>query len=156
MRGPVVNGLRGGFVDNWAETDQPLFDESVDPLPVRVRAGVSRVQVVRGQSETGWGDRSTLVRARIALARHPPPTHHRRLLRSGRIPTRALAAAVARGVTVELLRPGQHGEGLSSQLASRAHYGRLLEAGVGIWAFQPSMLNVKSSPSMEWWPASAL
>lgn len=56
VRGPAVNGLRAAFVNNWAETGRPLFDEEIDPLPVQPLAGPSWVQVVRGEAETGWGD----------------------------------------------------------------------------------------------------
>ena len=140
VRGPAVNGLRGAFVDNWAETRHSLFDEDVDRLPVQPSPGTSAVQVVRGSAETGWGDLSTLVRSLIGLAR-------RRLRISADyfVPDAGalgqLRTAVDRGVGVELLRPGYTGG--TSQLASEAQYGRLIEAGVRVWAFRPSPLKAR-------------
>ncbi len=142
VEGPAVNGLLGAFVNNWAETGQPLFDEEVDPLPLQPRAGSCSASVVRGDAETGWGDISTLVRSLIALAR-------RRLRISAAyfVPDATaldlLCAAAGRGVSVEVLRPGAQATSPLSQLASQAQYDKLLEAGVRVWSFQPSALQAK-------------
>ncbi|HEX2064588.1 MAG TPA: phospholipase D-like domain-containing protein [Acidimicrobiales bacterium] len=142
VQGPAVNGLRAAFVDNWAETGRPLFDEAVDRLPVQPTGGRSPVQVVCGNAETGWGDVATLVRSLIGLARS-----RLRICADYFVPdaeaTQLLKVAVERGVAVQLLRPGSHAGSRTSQLASRAQYGELLEAGVRIWGFQGSMLNAK-------------
>lgn len=142
VEGPAVNGLLGAFLHNWAETGQPLFEEDVDPLPLQPPAGSCSVQVVRGDAETGWGDTSTLVRALIALARR-----RLRISASYFVPDATalelLCAAARRGVSVEVLRPGRHVTSRLSQLASQAQYDELLEAGVKVWSFQPSVLQAK-------------
>src|SRR4051794_32893380 len=69
VRGPAVDGLRAAFVQNWAETGRPLFDDGVDRFPVQPKAGSSCVQVVRGAAQTGWSDVATLLRSLLALAR---------------------------------------------------------------------------------------
>ncbi len=142
LQGPAVNGLLGAFINNWAETGQPLFEEDVDPLPLQPRAGPSPVQVVRGDAETGWGDISTLVRSFIALARR-----RLRISASYFVPDATamdlLCAAARRGVSIEVLRPGPYVTSRLSQLASQAQYDKLLEAGVRVWSFQPSALQAK-------------
>ena len=54
-----------------------------------------------------------------------------------------LCEAVARGVQVDVLLPGPHADKRVCQLASEAIYSRLVEGGVRVWAFQPSMLHAK-------------
>ena len=68
VRGPAVDGLRAAFLDNWAETDDVLFDTSVDRFPPQEQPGDSVIQCVRGASEAGMSDVSTLFNALLQLA----------------------------------------------------------------------------------------
>jgi cardiolipin synthase len=54
-----------------------------------------------------------------------------------------LIAARSRGVTVQLLVPGAHIDSEITRAASRRHWGRLLEAGVEIYEYQPTMYHCK-------------
>ena len=54
-----------------------------------------------------------------------------------------LLDAVARGVEVDIMLPGPHADKRVCQLASESIYSDLVEGGVRIWAFQPSMLHAK-------------
>jgi cardiolipin synthase A/B len=142
LQGPALGGLRAAFLDNWAESGQPLFDEGVDRFPDQPLAGDSPVQVVRGVSETGWSDITTLTRTLLELARHRV-----RLSTAYFVPDREtlglLCATASRGVCVEVLLPGPHADKRFCQLASERQYAQLLEAGVRVHAFQPSMLHAK-------------
>ena len=68
IRGPAVDGLRAAFLDNWAESDQQLFDQAVDRFPEQPQPGTAIAQCVRGASETGWSDVATLFRSLLQLA----------------------------------------------------------------------------------------
>jgi cardiolipin synthase len=57
--------------------------------------------------------------------------------------TNKLCDAVARGLEVEILLPGRHADKRFVQVAGEAKYGRLLDAGVSLWNFEPSMLHAK-------------
>src|SRR5213078_2478242 len=48
VEGAAVDGLRAAFLDNWAETDDDLFDEEVDRFPNQPKPGSALVQCVRG------------------------------------------------------------------------------------------------------------
>jgi cardiolipin synthase len=142
VRGPAVDGLRSAFLDNWLETDPSLFDERVDRFPEQPQAGSSVVQCVRGASESGRSDVATLFAALLQSA------HERvRIATAYFVPdddlTAKLIGAVERGVEVEILLPGPHADKRFVQLAGEARYDELLEAGVKIWNFQPSMLHTK-------------
>jgi cardiolipin synthase len=142
VRGPAVDGLRAAFLDNWVETDDVLFQPEVDRFPEQPQPGSTLVQSVRGASETGWSDVSTLFlgllqlaeeRVRIATAYFVPDTQL----------NDRLCAAAERGVSVEIVLPGPHSDKRFVQLAGESSYERLLRCGVRIWHFQPSMLHAK-------------
>jgi cardiolipin synthase A/B len=142
VRGPAVDGLRAAFVDNWAELGRPVWEEGIDRFPEQEQPGSATVAVIRGEAESGWSDITTLVRAllvmaerrvRIATAYFAPDAHTRELM----------AEAAQRGVEVQLLVPGPHADKRFVQLTGESDYGTLLDAGVAIAAFQPSMLHTK-------------
>ena len=54
-----------------------------------------------------------------------------------------LCATAGRGVEVDLLLPGPHADKRVSQLTSEGVYDRLVNCGVRVWTFQPSMMHAK-------------
>jgi cardiolipin synthase len=142
LQGPAVDGLRAAFLDNWAETGPELFDERFDLFPDQPKPGTATVQCVRGASEIGTSDVFTLFRTLCQLAEHRIRIATAYFVPVGEILDR-LTQAAQRGVEVDLLLPGPHADKRFVQLAAEADYPTLLEAGVRIWAFQPSMLHAK-------------
>jgi cardiolipin synthase len=142
VTGPAVDGLRSAFLDNWAETEPVLFEDGVDRFPDQPQPGRAVVQCVRGASETGWSDVATLYRTLLQLAEREV-----RITTAYFVPDADLAQrmcdAADRGVTVRVLLPGPHADKRFVQLAGEADYGALLDHGVEIWNFQPSMLHAK-------------
>jgi len=142
VRGPAVDGLRAAFLDNWIETDPEIFDPAIDRFPRQPQPGRSVIQCVRGSSETGASDLSTLMLTLLQIARE-----RIRITTAYFVPdeelTDRLCAAGDRGVSVEILLPGPHGDKRFVQLAGQAVYERLLDHGVKIWHFQPCMLHAK-------------
>jgi cardiolipin synthase len=141
LEGPVVDGLRAAFLDNWVETD-PLLFEAVDRFPDQPQPGRTLAQCVRGASETGWSDIATLFRTLVQLS-----TERVRIATAYFVPdddlNDRLCDAVERGVSVEILLPGPNADKRFVQVAAEATYQRLLECGVRIWNFQPSMFHTK-------------
>jgi cardiolipin synthase A/B len=140
--GPAVDGLRAAFLDNWAETELILYEEGVDRFPQQPKPGRSVVQCIRGESEAGWTDVSTLLLTLLQLAKRSV-----RITTAYFVPDEEqcewLCGAAARGVEVDILLPGPHADKRFVQLGGEAAYGLLLEAGVRIWNFQPCMLHAK-------------
>src|SRR5207244_2865823 len=54
-----------------------------------------------------------------------------------------LCAAARRGVAVELLLPGPHADKRFVQIAIADTFAPLVDAGVAIWTFRPTMLHAK-------------
>lgn len=141
VEGPAVDGLAAAFVQDWAETGRPLYDER-SRFPAQPAAGKAVIQVVRGSASIGWDDihtvwyvlmRSARERIRLQTAYFSPDEAL----------VGALEEAVARGVEVDVLLPGPHADKRVTQLASEAIYADLTAAGVRIWNFQPSMMHAK-------------
>ena len=142
VTGPAVAGLRGAFVGNWADAADDIFDPGIDRFPTLDASGTVAVQVVPGAAEAGWSNIATMFRTLVRLAEqririttaYLNPDDHLLAL---------LADAARRGVSVELLLPGPHADKRFVQLTSESVYKPLLDAGVTIWNFQPSMLHAK-------------
>jgi cardiolipin synthase A/B len=142
VEGASVDGLRAAFLDNWAETDDELFEEAVDRFPNQPKPGSVLVQCVRGASETGWSDMATLYRTLLQLARHRIRITTPYFVPDADLGTR-LCAAADRGVDVQVLLPGPVMDKRFVQIAAEGNYDSLLEHGITVWNFQPTMLHAK-------------
>jgi cardiolipin synthase len=142
LEGPAVDGLRAAFLDNWAETDNALFEEGVDRFPDQPKPGRAVVQCVRGASETGFSDMATLFRTLLQLAERQVRITTPYFVPDVDLGDR-LCAAADRGVDVQILVPGPHIDKRFVQIAAESEYERLLEHGVRIWNYQPTMLHAK-------------
>ena len=142
IRGHAVDGLRAAFLNSWAEADDALFDENTDRFPDQPQPGSTIIQCVRGASTTGWSDISTLFRALLQFAQQRVRITTAYFVPDDRLSAQ-LSGAAERGVRVEILLPGPHIDKRFVQLAGEASYEGLLENGVRIWHFQPSMLHAK-------------
>jgi cardiolipin synthase A/B len=141
VRGPVVDGLRAAFVDDWIDAGHALFDHH-DRFPEQPQDGGVTAMVVRGESEHGWSDIAMLRRALLALAEDRV-----RITTAYLAPDEAmievLRRASDRGVQVELLVPGPRTDKEIARLAAERIYDDLLEAGVTIHEYGPTMLHAK-------------
>mgnify|MGYP001029475303 CR=1 FL=1 len=141
IEGPAVDGLRGAFLDDWIESSDALFSD-VDRFPQQPVAGPSLIQCIRGESTTGWSDIHTLFCTLLQLAEHRVRLTTAYFAPDARLIDQLLRAR-GRDVEVEILLPGPHIDKRFVQLAGQRSYGDLLEAGVQIWQYQPSMLHAK-------------
>ena len=141
VRGPAVAGIHAAFLADWLESDYPLLG-SVDRFPDHGHPGSSVVQVVRGASQLGFNDMAIAIRGMLELARErvritsayfrPPPSFREAAITTAR-----------RGVDVDVLVPGAHAEPIHYRWAAEYHYRELLEGGVNIWHYQPTMHHAK-------------
>jgi cardiolipin synthase len=140
--GPAVDGLRAAFLADWAETDPQLFDEAIDRFPEQPQPGDAVVQCIRSAAGPGRSDVDVLYRTLLQLARS-----RLRITTAYFVPdddlTERLCAAADRGVEVQLLLPGPCIDKRFVQVAAESTYTELLEHGIRIASFQPSMLHAK-------------
>ena len=69
VEGPAVDGLAAAFIQDWAETGRPLYDER-DRFPDQPQPGAAAVQVVRGSASIGSTSIRTLWYVLIRSSRH--------------------------------------------------------------------------------------
>jgi cardiolipin synthase len=141
IRGPAVDGLRGAFVSNWAETGRPLFDKE-DRFPEQPSPGPSIVQVVRSPSVKGWSEMATVVTAMLKIARRQVHITSAYFVPDGRM-MEVLCETSDRGVSVDVLMPGEHTDKRVVQIAGEKDYEELFDAGVSVYRYDPTMLHAK-------------
>jgi len=143
VRGPIVRGLQGAFAENWLEaTGDVLVDESYLPKLDPV-CDDGAMQVVRSTAEVGDTNVEALYFLAIACARKslhltsayfaPRPAF-----------VEALTDAAERGVDVRIIVPGPHIDKEFVRQAGRAVYEQLLEAGVCVYEYCPTMIHAKT------------
>jgi cardiolipin synthase len=143
VRGPVVRGMQGAFAENWLEgTGELLVGEGYLPELEPISDG-GAMQLVRSSAKVGDTNVEALYYLAIASARETME-----LTAAYFVPrpafTEALAEAAERGVDVRVLVPGPHTDKELVRVAGRAAYSRLLEAGVKIFEYEPTMLHAKT------------
>ena len=143
VRGPVVRGLVGAFAENWLEgTGEVLAGKGHLPNLKPLNDG-ERMQVVR--SSAGVGDTNVEALYYLAIASSSKSID---LTAAYFVPRpafiEALARAADRGVVVRILLPGPHIDKKFVRVAGSAAYDPLLDAGIEIHEYQPTMLHAKS------------
>jgi cardiolipin synthase A/B len=142
VEGPAVDGLRAAFLDNWSETGATIFDAECDSFPNQPTPGDSVIQCVRGASAMGGSDLASVFRTLLQLTQR-----HLRVTTAYFVPdddlTKRLCEASERGVQVQILLPGPFADKRFVQLAAEVNYEGLIESGVELWNFQPSMMHAK-------------
>ena len=139
--GPVVAQLQAAFMDDWFETQGVVLD-GPGYFPDLDRVGPSLGQVFWSSPRGGNGNLRVMFLLAIASAA-------KRILIANAyfVPDETtvemLAAAARRGVDVEIIVPGPILDAQVVRRASRATWGPMLEAGVRIYEYQPTMYHPK-------------
>ncbi|NLW95288.1 MAG: cardiolipin synthase B [Xanthomonadaceae bacterium] len=141
VEGPVVAQLQSAFNDNWIKTTGELLN-GPDHFPPLERAGDMDAHLFIASPAGGSESMHLMylqavaaaVRSIDLCAAYFVPDH---------LIAQALLAARQRGVRVRVLLPGPHIDSETVRLSSRASWGPLLEGGVGIHIYQPTMIHVK-------------
>jgi cardiolipin synthase len=143
VRGPVVRGLQGAFAENWLEATGDVLLGRADLPELEPVSDDGAMQVVRSTAEVGDTNVEALYFLAIACAR---TSLH---LTSAYFAPRpafveALTDAAARGVDVRVLVPGPHIDKEFVRQAGRAVYEELLDGGVQIYEYCPTMIHAKT------------
>jgi cardiolipin synthase len=152
VAGPVVRGLFGAFAENWLEATGEVL-AGPDYLPELEPAGDGgMMMVVRSSAGVGDSNIEALYYLAIAAAREsidltaayfvPRPAF-----------TEALQDAAERGVRVRVLVPGANIDKQPLWIAGRASYDELVDAGVEVYEYQPTMLHAKTMTVDGCWSA---
>ena len=142
LTGPVLDGLRGAFLSNWVEAGRRGFEDGRKEPPPLDTDGDAWMQVLRTAASVNHSDIATLFRMMICNAQS-----RLRITTGYFVPDdmmiQLMREAAGRGVEIEILMPGPHTDSRVARLAGEEAYGPLLEAGVKLYRFQPTMLHAK-------------
>ncbi len=142
VEGPAVMGLRAAFLTDWRDLGQPIDHADID-VDKPAAMGSSRVAVIDGSAQIGFNDAERVLEALIAAA------ENRIMIQTPYFnPTDELIdmliEARRRRVEVDILLPGPHIDKRISEVVAEERYARLLEDGVRVAIYQPTMMHVKA------------
>ncbi len=141
IEGPVVAQLQAAFNDNWIKSrGRVLNGERFFPHIDEV--GTLSAQMFIASPASGSESMHLLYLLAIAAAAQCID-----IAASYFVPDdlliEAFLAARTRGVRIRILLPGPHLDSFAVRIASKQVWGELLEGGVEIYVYQPTMLHVK-------------
>jgi cardiolipin synthase A/B len=141
VEGPVVAQLQQVFAQDWVHTTGEVLNG--DRQYPRLReAGDVNAQAISASRADSISMSKLLLYMAIQASRQRVWIESAYFVPDRQIRD-ALVAAAKRGVDVKIVVPGAHTDSPNVRAASRYHYGELLEAGIAIYEYQPTMMHNK-------------
>jgi cardiolipin synthase len=139
--GPVARLMEGGFYENFAEAAGEVTPELDDVEPVSDEEGAAFV--VRSSPSGGASDLKRVYLLAHGSARQSnditPP-----YFVTDESSRWAFQDAIKRGVRIRLLVEGDITDAMPVKYASRKHYDQLMQLGIEIYEYQPTMMHTKT------------
>lgn len=141
VTGPVVHSFQSTFTQDWCATSTqvPLGDGC---FPEQETVGDVQAHVVKSSTKSTDSSVALFYMMAIASAKREIIIQNPYFIPDGQIPDLLIKKAQS-GVDVHLMLPGKHNDSQIVRLAGRRLYQRLLQAGVRIYEFSPTMLHQK-------------
>jgi cardiolipin synthase len=139
--GPVVAQMQAVFMDNWIKVTGEVL-HGAQYFPPLEKRGDSTAQMFSSSPEGGSESMQLMYLLAITAAARSIHLSSAYFVPDD-LSLKALVAAAKRGVRVQVITPGEHMDAETVRKASRARWGDLLEAGVEIFEYQPTMYHCK-------------
>lgn len=141
VEGPVVAQLQAIFMEDWVHTTGEVLhgQKQYPPTPA---AGTILAQAISASRTDSSSKAKLLYYMAIQAARKTIWIESAYFVPDSQI-RRGLTEAVKRGVDVRVLVPGPNIDVPIVRMASRFHYGELLDGGVKIWEYRTTMMHNK-------------
>lgn len=141
VRGPAVAQMQATFLDNWLKvTGKVLHGEAY--FPAIASAGGQKAQMFSSSPSSGSESMQLMYHLAITAAEHSIDLSVAYFVPDD-LTRKLLMDALARGVRVRLVTPGEHTDTETVKAASRATWGQLLQAGAEIYEYGPTMYHCK-------------
>ena len=141
IEGPVVAQLQHIFLEDWVHTTGEVL-HGHKQFPQQEPAGDMLAQAI-GSSRTDQSSMAKLLYyMAIQAARKNIWIENAYFVPDSQI-RQGLVRAAERGVDVKVIVPGKYIDSPNVRLASRFHYGELLDGGVQIFEYLPTMMHNK-------------
>ncbi|MBI4663463.1 MAG: cardiolipin synthase B [Verrucomicrobia bacterium] len=141
LEGPAVAQMQAAFMDNWMKTTANVLDGG-NFFPELPQAGHHYAQVFKSSPREGTQSTRLMFLLSIAAAQKSIRLSMPYFV-PGTLMTQQLLDACKRGIQVEIIVPGAQSDTPIVRHASRSKWGPLLEAGVRIYEYQPTMYHCK-------------
>ncbi|MEP6942825.1 MAG: phospholipase D-like domain-containing protein [Betaproteobacteria bacterium] len=141
VEGPVVAQMQSVFSDNWVKaTGDVLHGDTYFPPLAPVGAGKAQIFA---SSPSGGSESMELMYVLAFTAAEKSIDLEMAYFVPDELSRDVIVDAIKRGVRVRIIVPGPHNDAETVRHASRASWGDLLQAGVQIYEFQPTMFHCK-------------
>ncbi|MBD9394434.1 phosphatidylserine/phosphatidylglycerophosphate/cardiolipin synthase family protein [Acidovorax sp. ACV01] len=141
VRGPAVAQMQATFLDNWLKvTGKVLHGEAY--FPAIAAAGTQKAQMFSSSPSSGSESMQLMYHLAITAAERSLDLSVAYFV-PDKLTHKLLMDALARGVRVRLVTPGEHTDTETVKAASRATWGSLLQAGAEIYEYGPTMYHCK-------------
>ncbi|MDF1832070.1 MAG: phospholipase D-like domain-containing protein [Porticoccaceae bacterium] len=141
ITGPAVQVIHSAFISNWSEADSSC-NLKAPAYPKAAPAGDVRILTLASPSSINWSSIALLFRTLIDNAEDNICIATAYFVADD-ILTNILCKAARRGVSIQILIPGDNSDSRFSQLGGRTNFVALLEAGIKIFRYQPTMMHAK-------------
>lgn len=141
VEGPVVAQMQSVFVDNWIKTTGKVL-HGPEYFPALTASGDGAAQMFSSSPSGGSESMQLMYLLAITAAKESIYLQSSYFVPDD-LALEALTDAVRRGVKVKIITPGEHMDAETVRRASRAKWGKLLQAGVEIFEYEPTMFHCK-------------
>ena len=142
VEGPVVAQMQGVFMDNWIKTSGAVLHGAEYFPGLATVQGGGPAQVFSSSPTGGSASMELMYLMAITAAKRTI-----RLSSSYFVPNdlavNTMVQAMKRGVKLQIIVPGAHTDTETVRGASKARWGKLLEAGAEIYEYEPTMYHCK-------------
>ncbi len=141
VRGPAVAQMQATFLDNWLKVTGKVLHGGAY-FPAIAPAGGQKAQMFSSSPSSGSESMQLMYHLAITAAEHSIDLSVAYFVPDD-LTRKLLMDALARGVRVRLVTPGEHTDTETVKAASRATWGELLQAGAEIYEYGPTMYHCK-------------
>ena len=141
VSGPVTSQMQVAFLDNWIKTTGHVLHGDAYFPAIEPQGDLDMQMFI--SSPDGGSDSMRLMYLTAITAAERSIDIEAAYFVPDRLMIRELIAARKRGVRIRLIVPGVHIDAQMVGIASKQEWGPLLENGVQIFIYQPTMLHCK-------------
>lgn len=141
VEGPVVAQFQAAFNDNWIKTTGEVLN-GVDNFPALEKVGDIDAHMFTSSPSGGSESMHLMYLMTIAAADKTIDLEAAYFIPDELI-TQAFLAARKRGVKIRVLVPGKNTDSDAARHASKADWGPMLQAGIEIYEYEPTMFHNK-------------
>jgi cardiolipin synthase len=139
--GPVVAQMQAVFVDNWIKTTGRVL-HGAEYFPKLPAVGNMDAQMFSSSPVGGSESMHLMVLLALTAAKTSIDIENAYFV-PDRLTVEALCSAARRGVRVRIVVAGRHTDARIGRWAAQGLYGELLEAGIQLYEYQPTMMHCK-------------